>query len=42
MNLQAAIKGQYHAGMAMLKEAIEQCPEDLWTAGDAPRALTRR
>jgi hypothetical protein len=24
------LKSQYHAGMAMLREAIEKCPEDVW------------
>jgi hypothetical protein len=35
MNVKAALKGQYHAALAMLREAIEQCPLDLWT-GDPP------
>jgi len=30
-NLQAVLKHQYHAGMGMLGEAIERCPETLWT-----------
>ncbi len=34
MNIQAALQGQYHAALAMLKQAIEKCPDDLW-AGDA-------
>jgi hypothetical protein len=33
MNVRAALKGQYHAALAMLKQAIEQCPDDLWTGG---------
>lgn len=33
MNIQAALTGQYHAALGMLKQAIEQCPDDLW-AGD--------
>jgi len=24
------LKSQYHAGLAMLREAIEQCPDELW------------
>jgi len=32
VNLQAVLKSQYHAALAMLKQAIDQCPEDLWTA----------
>jgi hypothetical protein len=33
MNVQAALTGQYHAALAMLKQVIEQCPDDLWTGG---------
>jgi hypothetical protein len=28
--LRAALKSQYHAALAMLRESIERCPEDLW------------
>lgn len=28
--LRAALKDQYHAGLAMLRNAIEACPETLW------------
>lgn len=28
--LRAALKSQYHAALAMLREAIERCPDDLW------------
>src|SRR5437899_9941504 len=31
MNVQAALTGQYHAALAMPKQVIEECPEDLWT-----------
>lgn len=41
MDLKAALKSQYHAGLAMLKEVIEQCPEDLWDAGEHPRIFWR-
>jgi len=41
MNVQAALKTQYHAALAMLKKAIEQCPEELWTTGDEPIAFWR-
>jgi len=30
--LRSAIKGQYHAALAMLREAIERCPDDLWVS----------
>lgn len=26
----AALKSQYHAGLAMLRDAVDQCPDDLW------------
>lgn len=26
----AALKSQYHAGLAMLREAVDSCPDDLW------------
>ena len=41
MNVQAALKSQYHAALAMLKQAIEQCPEDLWSGGGNPVAFWR-
>lgn len=31
-----ALKGQYHAGLRMLRQAIEVCPDDLWEGGDHP------
>jgi hypothetical protein len=27
---QPVLKSQYHASLAMLRDAIEQCPDDLW------------
>jgi hypothetical protein len=30
MNVPAALKTQYHAALAMLKQAIDACPNDLW------------
>lgn len=32
MTLQAALKSQYHAALAMLGEAITRCPDALWDA----------
>ena len=26
------LKSQYHAALAMLREAVERCPDDLWTS----------
>ena len=28
------LKSQYHASLAMLRNAIERCPDELWTSGD--------
>jgi len=33
-SLRRALKSQYHAALAMLKETIEQCPDDLWFSED--------
>ena len=41
MNVQGALKSQYHASLAMLKQAIEQCPDDLWAGGSYPIAFWR-
>ena len=32
--LRSALKSQYHATLAMLRSAIRQCPDDLWTSSD--------
>ena len=39
MNIQVALKSQYHAALAMLKQAIDRCPDDLWTGGDHPNPV---
>lgn len=39
--LRAALAEQCHAGLAMLAECIERCPDDLWTAGTHPRTFWR-
>ena len=41
MELGHALKEQYHAGLAMLDECVEKCPEDTWLVGDHPRAYWR-
>ncbi len=41
MNVQTALKGQYHASLAMLKQAVERCPDDLWEKGSCPVAFWR-
>ncbi len=37
MNVQSALKGQYHAGLKMMRQCVEQCPEDVWRGGTHPR-----
>lgn len=39
--LRQALQEQYHAGLAMLTECVEKCPDDLWTAGTHPRTFWR-
>lgn len=39
MDVRGVLKGQYHAALAMLRQAIERCPEELWTAGGHPSAF---
>src|SRR5688572_16537573 len=29
-SLRSALKSQYHATLAMLRQTIEECPDDLW------------
>lgn len=41
MELQQALKEQYHAGLAMLAECVEKCPESLWLEGEHPRMFWR-
>lgn len=37
MELRPALKEQYHAGLAMLTECVEVCPEDVWREGEDSR-----
>lgn len=41
MEVQRALKGQYGAGLAMLRECIQLCPDDLWASGVHPRTFWR-
>ena len=34
--LRNALKSQYNAALAMLREAVERCPDALWVSGDPP------
>lgn len=33
MDVRSALKGQYHAAMGMLRQAIDHCPDELWNGG---------
>ncbi|MBS1726936.1 MAG: DinB family protein [Armatimonadetes bacterium] len=37
MDIKKAIKGQYRAGLAMLRQCITDFPDELWEAGMGPR-----
>lgn len=41
MDFRAAFKTQYHAGLKMIRNAIELCPDDLWEGGQYPRMYWR-
>ncbi|HET6382928.1 MAG TPA: DinB family protein [Armatimonadota bacterium] len=41
MDIRAALKSQYHAALAMLPQAIDRSPDEIWTAGDHPRTFWR-
>ena len=41
MDAHAALKEQYHATLAMLRQAVEVCPDDLWLSGQHPRNYWR-
>ncbi|MGV3614097.1 MAG: hypothetical protein ACO1SV_02075 [Fimbriimonas sp.] len=41
MELKAALREQYHAGLAMLSQCVERCPDDLWASGAHPRTYGR-
>lgn len=41
MEIRKAIESQYLAAMAMLKQTVESCPAELWTAGQHPRNYWR-
>lgn len=41
MKMRQALKEQYHAGLAMLAECVEKCPDDMWLEGVHPRTFWR-
>ena len=38
-SLRQILKSQYHASLAMLRGAIERCPDELWLRTDTPNAF---
>ena len=42
MQIQAALKQQYHSGLAMLRQCVERCPEPLWSAPNPPTPVQTR
>jgi hypothetical protein len=41
MDVRGALKREYHGSLAMLRQAIERCPEEVWVSGDHPRGYWR-
>ena len=41
MELQQALKEQYHAGLAMLAQCVQKCPQGMWLEGEHPRTFWR-
>lgn len=41
MDVRTALKEQYHAGLKMLDQCVDRCPEDLWISGTFPRSYWR-
>jgi hypothetical protein len=39
--LQAILKSQYHAALAMLRQSIERCPDDIWSSDDHTNSFWR-
>ncbi len=41
MQFKTALKAQYHAGLWMLRQCVERCPEEVWVSGVHPRNFWR-
>lgn len=41
MTLKDALKSQYRAGLAMMRDCLVKCPDDVWTQGRHPRNFWR-
>ncbi|MGH9687967.1 MAG: DinB family protein [Candidatus Acidiferrales bacterium] len=39
LDLKLPLKRQYHAALAMMRETIERCPDDVWLASDHKNAF---
>jgi hypothetical protein len=41
MDIKRALKGQYRAGLAMLRQTISKCSSEVWVSGTHPRTYWR-
>lgn len=41
MDVRSALKGQYGAGLKMLRQGIVRCPDEMWLEGTHPRTTWR-
>lgn len=41
MEIRAALKNQHHAALAMMRQAVTDCPEHVWVSGSHPRNYWR-
>ena len=41
IRLRLALREQYHAGLKMLADCVEKCPDDEWLKGTPPRSFWR-
>jgi hypothetical protein len=39
--LRSALKSQYHASLAMLRQTIDRCPDELWASGEYRNSFWR-
>jgi hypothetical protein len=40
-DVKEVLKRQHYASLSMLRQAIERCPDEVWTSGDHPRNYWR-
>jgi hypothetical protein len=41
MDVKASLEGQLRAGLKMLRQCVERCPEQVWLGGSHPRTFWR-